>query len=172
MEQFFEQSPRQLEEWLDFIERDIENVRRAVNFIEEAGIEADFYVHEKSETVEESSEAMNIPEERIVKTLVFIAGENPVAVLAPGDSRIDEDRLEEVTGEDVRMANPDEVEKATGYVVGGVSPFDLEIPVFIEESVLEHEKVKPAAGSRVIGVELAADDLREATGAEPAELSE
>lgn len=172
MEQFFEQSPRQLEEWLDFIERDIENVRRVVNFIKEEDIQANFYVHDKSETVEESSEAMNIPEKRIVKTLVFIAGEEAVAVLAPGDSRIDEEKLEEITGEDVRMAKPDEVEEATGYVVGGVSPFDLDIPVYMEESILEHEKVKPAAGSRVVGVELAADDLREVTGAEPVELSE
>ncbi|MFB6147894.1 MAG: YbaK/EbsC family protein, partial [Candidatus Nanohaloarchaea archaeon] len=98
-----------------------------------------------------------IEEEKIVKTLVFIAGEEAVAVMMPGDSRLDEDELEELTGEAVRMADPEEVEDATGYVVGGVSPFDLDIPVYMEESILERDEVKPAAGSRVVGVELEPD---------------
>ncbi|MFB6213979.1 MAG: aminoacyl-tRNA deacylase [Candidatus Nanohaloarchaea archaeon] len=172
MAQFFTQRPGELEEWLGFIEEDIENVKRVVETLEEEDVDADFHIHAKSETVEESSEAMNIPEERIVKTLIFISDDRPVAALMPGDSRLDEEKLEELTGRDVRMADPSEVEDATSYVVGGVSPFDLDIPVYMEEQLLEQESVKPAAGSRVVGVELTPGALRDVTGAEPAGLSE
>lgn len=167
---YFELSPEELLEFTDFMERDIENVRRVVETVEEAGIDAEFMVHEKAETVQESAENTDVEKGDIVKTLVFIADE-PVAVLCSGDSRVDEDKLSEVVGEKVRMASPDEVEDSTSYVIGGVSPFDLDIPVYMEEGILESEFVKPAAGSRVVGVELRSSDLEEITGAEVVDVT-
>lgn len=166
MDSFFRQSAAELEEFLEFMEEDLENVRRVISFCEEKGLEADFIVHAKSETVEESAENTGTDPEKIVKTLVFITGDQPVAVLCPGDSRVDEHSLENITGEEVRMANPSEVKDATGYTVGGVSPFDLEVPVYMEKSILEHSEVKPAAGSRVVDARLDPEELKEATGAE------
>jgi len=158
MTQFFKQTGSELEEFLDFMEEDLENVRRVVKYCRENGIETDFIVHGKGETVEESSEKTGVDPESVVKTLVFM-GEDPVAVLCPGDKRVDEEKLSDILGCSVRMAYPREVEEATGYKVGGVSPFDLDIPVFMEESVLENDLVKPAAGSRVVGVRVSPEDL-------------
>lgn len=166
MDSFFEQSRAELEEFLDFMDEDLENVRRVADFCAENGLDAEFIVHAKSETVEESAENTGTEPEKIVKTLVFMAGGDPVAVLCPGDSRVDEEKLEDITGEEVRMANPSEVKDATGYTVGGVSPFDLSIPVYMEESILEHETVKPAAGSRVVGALVSPGELKEVVGAE------
>lgn len=170
MTNYFEQTPGQLEQFLDFMEADIENVQRVINTVEENNIDAEFIVHAKSETVEESAENTGVDKQKIVKTLIFIAGNRPVAVLCPGDSRVDEDRLEQLTGETVRMARPSEVKQATGYIVGGVSPFDLDIPVYMEESILEHDTVKPAAGSRVVGVEIDPEKLKKLTGAQKGHL--
>jgi prolyl-tRNA editing enzyme YbaK/EbsC (Cys-tRNA(Pro) deacylase) len=102
---YFEQSPEELGEFLDFMERDLENVRRVIETVEEAGIDADFMVHEKAETVDESAENTDVEARDIVKTLVFVA-EEPLAVLCSGDRRVDEDKLEDVVGEPVRMASP------------------------------------------------------------------
>lgn len=168
---YFEQSPDQLEEFLELLEEDAENVRRVLEAVEERDLDAEFIVHEKAGTVEESAENTDVKEGSIVKTLVFVAGEEPVAVMCPGDKRVSEQKLESFTGEDVRMAGPGEVENATGYTVGGVSPFDLEIPVYMEESILDREEVKPAAGSRVVGLVLEPGDLREAVDAEVADLA-
>ena len=167
---YFEQSPEELGEFLDFMERDLENVRRVIETVEEADIDAEFMVHEKAETVDESAENTDVEKGDIVKTLVFVA-EEPLVVLCSGDRRVDEDKLEDVVGEPVRMASPEEVEDATGYVIGGVSPFDLDIPVYMEEGVLESETVKPAAGSRVVGAIVDSSDLKKLTGAEVVDVT-
>ncbi|QKQ98685.1 hypothetical protein GKQ38_04130 [Candidatus Nanohaloarchaea archaeon] len=170
MSNYFTQSPEQLKEFLEFIEDDIDNVRRVIDTVEEKGLDADFMVHAKSETVEESAENTDIDEKEIVKTLVFMADE-PVAVLCPGHTSVSETKLESILEAEIRMASPEEVTEATGYYVGGVSPFDLDIPVLMEESILEQEKVKPAAGSRVVGVTINTEDLKEVTGAEVVDVS-
>ena len=167
---YFELSTEELDEFIGFMERDIENVKRAIETVEDADIDVEFMVHEKAETVEESAQNTDIEKGDIVKTLVFIADE-PLAVLCSGDRRVEEEKLEEVVGEEVRMASPQEVEDATDYVIGGVSPFDLDIPVYMEEGVLQSELVKPAAGSRVVGVEINSSDLKELTGAEVVDVT-
>lgn len=165
MSNYFNQSPSRLEEFLGFMEKDIDNVRRVIDSVEEKGLEVDFMVHAKSETVEESTENTDIAEKEIIKTLIFMANE-PVAVLCPGHTSVSETKLEKILDTDVRMASPEEVTDATGYYIGGVSPFDLEIPVLMDESILEQDKVKPAAGSRVVGVTISSEDLKEVSDAE------
>ncbi|MFB6180519.1 MAG: aminoacyl-tRNA deacylase [Candidatus Nanohalobium sp.] len=167
---YFEQTPEELEQFLDFLDEDMENVKRVKETVEEEGLDADFMVHAKAETVKESAENTGVDEEKIVKTLIFI-GERPVAVLCPGHTSVSEEKLEDVLDSSVRIARPDEVEEATGYFIGGVSPFDLEIPVYMEEEILEHEKVKPAAGSRVVGVTVDPEALKEINDAEVVDVS-
>ncbi len=158
---YFGQDIEELTEFLDFIEEDIENVRRVLAFLEDKDIDPELRVHAKSETAEESASHTDVELGQIVKTLVFKTGDSFVAVLCPGDKRVDEEKLSELTESEVRMANPVEVTEKTGYVVGGVSPFDLEIPLYMEELILSHEYVRPAAGSRVIGVRIKSDKLEE-----------
>lgn len=152
------------------MEEDTENVRRVIETCRKSGIDVGFKVHAKAETVEESSENTGVEPGRIVKTLVFKSGEDFVAVMCPGDERVSEQKLGEITGDEVRMARPDEVKQETGYIVGGVSPFDLEIPVYMEESIMDRRSVKPAAGSRVVGVEIEPQDLKQVTDAETAQI--
>ena len=164
----FSQTPEEMEEFTEFMEEDIENVQRVIGELIDEDVE--FMVHAKAETVDESAENTDMEAENIIKTLVFI-GEEPVAVLCPGDTSVSEEKLEKILGNEVRMAKPGEVTDATGYIVGGVSPFDLDIKVLMEESILEKEKVKPAAGSRVVGVSIDAEDLKELSGAEAVDVS-
>lgn len=168
---YFEQTPEQIEEFLDFIDEDIENIRRVAETLEEEGLEdAKFIVHPKAETVDEHTENTGVEEKQIIKTLIFI-GERPVAVLCPGNTSVETDKLEEVLETGVRMANPDEVTEETGYIIGGVSPFDLDVPVYMEEEILDMERVKPAAGSRVVGVNLRPEELRDLNDAEVVDVS-
>lgn len=158
-DQYFRQQSEDLKQFIDFIGEDLENVKRVIEFCESNDLDVEFKIHSKTETAKESAQKTDIELGQVVKTLVFKAGEDFVAVLCPGDRRVSEEKLEDVTGEDVRMANPSEVTENTGYVVGGVSPFDLDITVYMEESLNEYEEVKPAAGSRVVGATLNPEDL-------------
>ena len=164
MSNSFIQKPEELENFLEFFEEDKENIRRVKNFCQEKELNVEFEIHPKAETCEESAEYSDIDINQIIKTLVFKAGDDFIAVLAPGDKRVDTDKIRKITDNDnVRMANPKEVEENTGYVIGGVSPFDLNIPVYMEEQVLEHDKVRPAGGSRIVGVEIDPDELKDLT---------
>ncbi|MFB6242270.1 MAG: aminoacyl-tRNA deacylase [Candidatus Nanosalina sp.] len=167
---FFTQTPEEMEEFAEFMEEDIENVQRVIGELMQEGIDAEFIVHPKAETVDEHTGNTGVSEEQIVKTLVFIA-EKPLAVLCPGDTSVETKKLEEILDTNVRMAKPREVKEETGYIIGGVSPFDLDIPVYMEEDILEMEEVKPAAGSRVIGVNLKPEDLKQVTDAEVVDVS-
>lgn len=170
MTQKFSQTPEQLDYFLDSIEEDLENIRRVRQFCQENGVEVDFIVHGKAETVEESAENTGVDRSEIVKTLVFI-GEEPVAVLCPGNTSVAEEKLQEILGTEVRMADPEEVKEATGYTIGGVSPFDLDIKVLMEEELLDKEEVKPAAGSRVVGLKIDPNELKKSIDAETVEVS-
>jgi len=167
---YFEQSSSELDRFLDFIEEDLGNVRRVLEFCKDNGLEAEFRIHAKSETCEESAQHSDVEIDQIVKTLVFKAGDSFVAVLCPGHRRVDEEKLSETTGSEVRMAKPGEVKDETGYVVGGVSPFDLSIPVYMQETLLEKEYLRPAAGSRVVGVKITSEELEQCTEAETVDL--
>ena len=151
----FTQTPEETEEILKFLEEDIKNVRRALKQVK--GLNAEFEIHAKAETVDESVQHSPVEKNQIIKTLVFKASDEFIAVLCPGDKRVDEDKLKEIVGE-VRMANPSEVEEETGYIVGGVSPFDLDIAVYASDEIPEGE-VRPAGGSRVIGVKIDREEL-------------
>lgn len=166
----FKQNLEEMEEFSGFVEKDIENIQRVIQELKENDVEAEFMVHAKSETVAESAENTGMEAKNIVKTLVFI-GEEPVAVLCPGNSSVSEKKLREILGTEVRMAKPSEVKEATGYIVGGVSPFDLDIKVLMEKSLMDRERLKPAAGSRVVGVSINPEDLEKISGAELVDIS-
>ena len=158
----FGQNPEELEEFLEFFEQDLENIRRVRNFCEEKDIEVDFFIHAKAETVQESAENTGVEPREVVKTLVFKSGNGFVAVLCPGNTTVDEDKLEDIVGGKVEMASPSEVKEQTGYIVGGVSPFDLDIRILMEEEILERDTVKPSAGSRLVGARIEPEELERA----------
>ncbi len=151
----FTQKPSELEKILDFLEEDIENVRKVIEELK--ALDAEFEVHAKAETVDESVQHSLIDRNQIIKTLIFKGPDDFIAVMCPGHKRVDEDKLEDLVGE-IRMANPSEVEEETGYIVGGVSPFNLEIPVYASKEIPDGE-VRPAGGSRVIGVKIDREEL-------------
>lgn len=150
-----ELSPVEAKEFVEAFERDKENILRVVEELQEKGIEEKIVFHGKSGSARESAEKTGFHLSRIVKSLVFKTRQGEaLLVLSPGDSRIDEGKLEEEIGKKVDMADPEKVEEETGYRIGGVSPFDLEIPVYMEESLMDKNTVKPAAGSKITGVEI------------------
>ena len=167
----FSQTPEKTRDFLELLEKDRGNVERVIEEIEESSVRAEFRIHARADTVEDSVRHSGFDRKQIVKTLIF-RGEEYFAVMAPGDRRVDTDRMEDLRDSSVEMASPEKVEEITGYIIGSVSPFDLEIDLYMDSSILEHETVRPAGGSRVIGVEIAPDDLRDISGAITGDFTE
>jgi prolyl-tRNA editing enzyme YbaK/EbsC (Cys-tRNA(Pro) deacylase) len=73
-----------------------------------------------------------------------------VLALVAGDRRGDTKAIGVLLGaKSVHFADADTVRAATGYAIGGVSPYDLpdELTVFIDESLERFETVYTAAGT-------------------------
>ena len=165
----FRLKPVETKEFLNFLEEDLENIRRVIKALEDRDVE--FEVHSKSETIEESVESSPLDEERIIKTLIFKNESGDLlAVLCPGDKRVDESKLEEELCESIDMAERSEIKEKTGYIVGGVSPFDLDIPVFASDEIPEGE-LRPSAGSRVVGVKIERNVIYEVLNPEVLDLT-
>ena len=85
----------------------------------------------------------------IVKSLLFIAGNNFVLCLVSGDQRCSLNKLKKILDEkDVSMAKPENVKEITGYTIGGVSPVGhlTKIKVYIDSSLERFTTVFAAAG--------------------------
>jgi prolyl-tRNA editing enzyme YbaK/EbsC (Cys-tRNA(Pro) deacylase) len=77
-------------------------------------------------TVERSAEVLGTHPERIIKSLIFLAGGEPQLVIAAGLARIDEKKLRDALGvsrKQLRLAKPAEALEASGYVIGSMPPF-------------------------------------------------
>ena len=102
-------------------------------------------------TAAEAAAALGCDAAAIVKSLVFCSPlrDVPVVVLAPGDRRVDEHTLEEVTGERLERADPRFVKERTGFAIGGVPPLGHRVPceTLLDEQLLAHEVVWAAAGT-------------------------
>ena len=92
---------------------------------------------------------LDIPVGAIVKSLVFIAGTQPVLTLIAGDRRGDVEKLKAATGaSNMKIADAETVRSVTGFAVGGVPPIGHldDLPVLIDESLSRFETVYAAAG--------------------------
>ena len=146
----------------------------AVQAAKRAGITFQLHEYEGVEVGEGDygkavAEALSLPPGQLYKTLVAkVDGELAVFVV-PADSQLD---LRAV-GKRAELAGKAEAERATGYVIGGISPLGQrkQLPATIDASVYEWETVFVSAGRRGLQIELAPADLIALTGARVAELT-
>lgn len=123
---------------------------------------------------EEAALALGVEAERVFKTLVAdVDGALTVAVV-PVDAHLDLKALAAAAGgKKAAMADPTAAERATGYVVGGISPLGQRkrLATVVDESALAFDSVLVSAGRRGVDVELAPADLVRLTGAHTAPIA-
>ncbi len=125
-------------------------------------------------TAVHASEALEIPVERFAKTLVAEADGDPVFVLIAGDRELSLRKLARAAGgKHAEMADPRDAERLTGYQIGGIGPFGARrgLPVFIDASLLDHERIALNAGRRGVILELASEDVLRLLKAVSADLA-
>ena len=140
-----------------------------------AGAGADITVKqfpEGTRTAVDAARAIGCDVSQIVKSLVFVAGGRPVVALVSGANRLDERRLELVTGGPVAKADAQRARTATGYAIGGVPPFGhaTDVPVVMDRDLFGHRVVWAAAGRPDAVFALTPERLRELSGAQVADL--
>ena len=139
----------------------------AIAAAEQAGIAFSVHEYEHDPAAEsyglEAAERLGLDPARVFKTLVVdVDGKLEVAIV-PVAAQVDLRSF----GKRVAMADPVKAERATGYVLGGISPLGQRrpLPTTIDESALERETIHVSAGRRGLEIELDPNDLVRLTGA-------
>lgn len=117
----------------------------------------------------EAARALGVDASMVFKTLVasLASGELAVAVI-PVVARLDLKALANATGaKKAVMADRQAAERATGYVVGGISPLGQRrrLTTVVDESALTHEQIYVSGGRRGLEIALAPRDLVKLTNA-------
>ncbi|MCE5191543.1 MAG: YbaK/EbsC family protein [Actinomycetia bacterium] len=141
---------------------------RVLTFLEDHGL-ADGVVHfeQSTKTAQMAAGAMGCQLGQIVKSLVFVADDRPLLALVAGDRRGDAAAIAGLMGaQDAVFADAETVRSATGYAIGGVSPFALpeDLPVFVDESLTRFDIVYPAGGTPSSMVRVTLPQLLAVTG--------
>lgn len=122
----------------------------------------------------EAAELLELDPACVFKTLVADAeGVGLVCALVPVTGSLDLKALADAVGaRRARMADVAAAERATGYVVGGISPLGQRKPLktVIDASALLHTTVYVSAGRRGVELALAPMDLVHLTKARTAEI--
>ncbi len=101
--------------------------------------------------------ALGRPPGQLFKTLVATVDGAVAVFVVPADRQLD---LRAV-GKRAALASRAEAERATGYVVGGISPLGQRRrhPTTVDRSALDWETILVSAGRRGLQIELAPADL-------------
>jgi prolyl-tRNA editing enzyme YbaK/EbsC (Cys-tRNA(Pro) deacylase) len=94
-------------------------------------------------TAQDAAAAIGCAVGQIVKSLVFLRGDEPVLVLCSGANTVDAERL------GLAKADADVVRRATGFAIGGVAPYGHPAPLqtLVDEDLLAYDEVWAAAGT-------------------------
>ncbi|MCP9954993.1 Cys-tRNA(Pro) deacylase [Actinomadura madurae] len=143
-----------------------------------AGIEYTLHTYEVDADAasygEAAADALGLPHDQIFKTLLAEVDGNLTVGVVPVSASLDLKALAAAAGgKKARMADPRDAERATGYVVGGISPLGQRrrLPTVVDASVSALGTVYVSAGRRGLQIELVPADLVRLTGARVAAIA-
>ncbi len=145
---------------------------------EEYGFDVD--VHEFPEgtkTAADAAEAVDCDIAQIASGIALSAGDTLVVSITSGANRVSEAKianLVETDTDEVSMADPDNIKETLGWSIGGVPPFchESDIPLFMDETLTDHDEVWAAAGTPEAVFPIAPATLQELSGATVVDIAE
>lgn len=116
----------------------------------------------------EAAEKIGVEPGRVFKTLVVaVDGKELAVAVVPVTALLSMKRIARAAqGKKAAMADPEAVQRSTGYVMGGVSPLGQKrrLKTFIDTSAQAYDTVFVSAGRRGLEIELAPADLAQLVG--------
>ncbi|MCF7973257.1 MAG: Cys-tRNA(Pro) deacylase [Phycisphaerae bacterium] len=150
---------------------------QAIRCLIEHGIEFDVhqYAYEVRGGTRVSSSALGVDEHCVIKTLIMETdAKAPLIVLMHGDNEVSVKQLARVLGvKSVQPCDPKVADRHSGYQVGGTSPFGTRktMPVYVEQTILELDRIYINGGKRGLLVSLNPCDLSRALDITPVSVA-
>ena len=121
------------------------------------------YKYEERGGTEVAARELGVDEHIAIKTLVMEDDQKrPFIILMHGDKEVSAKELARILGvKSVHPCDPATAQRHTGYMVGGTSPFGIrkKLPIYIEGTILDYEKILINAGRKGLLAEMATDEL-------------
>jgi len=121
------------------------------------------YRYEERGGTRVSARELGVDEHAVIKTLVMEdEARQPLIVLMHGDREVSTKNLARQIGrKTIEPCAPDAAQRHTGYQVGGTSPLGMRkpLPVVIERSILDLDRIYINGGRRGLLVALSPRDL-------------
>jgi Cys-tRNA(Pro)/Cys-tRNA(Cys) deacylase len=121
----------------------------------------------------EAAQVLGLPPEQVLKTLLATVDGRLVVAIVPVAGRLDLKAVAAALGgKRAAMAEPADAERATGYVVGGISPVGQRRahPTVLDASAMRFDRVYVSGGRRGLDLGLAPADLVRLTRATVASI--
>jgi Cys-tRNA(Pro)/Cys-tRNA(Cys) deacylase len=152
----------------------------AIKSLEKA--KAQFNIHEYDHDANaesyglEAAEKLGVEPNRVFKTLVVMLDAKDYAVgIIPVSAMLSMKQIAKAAGaKKAAMADKQQVERMTGYVLGGVSPFGQKklLKTFVDASAQLHPGIYVSAGRRGLEVEVTPDTFKIILRAQFADLTQ
>jgi prolyl-tRNA editing enzyme YbaK/EbsC (Cys-tRNA(Pro) deacylase) len=151
-----------------------EGVERVARMLREKGHpHVPVMLDDAARTAQQAADALGIAVGQIAKSIIFRRKFDDAAVLviASGDRRVDEKKVDALVGKTGR-ADAEFVKAKTGYSIGGVSPVAHAQPpvTLIDRELFRFEEIWAAAGHPHGVFKLHPSDLERLTGAPVADV--
>ena len=119
---------------------------------------------------EEAVIKLNLDKNRVFKTLlVELTPKELIVCVIPVSKQLSlKDVANAVKVKKAQMADKDEAQKVTGYLLGGISPLGQKkrLKTLVDESAFNYETIFVSGGKRGLDIELKAEDIVSLVGAQ------
>lgn len=128
----------------------------------------DFSIHEYEHDANaksfglEAAEKLNLRVEEVFKTLLVTDEKNYFVAILPVHHQLNLKKVALVVGaKKLKMSDPKDAERLTGYLVGGISPVGQKkrLKTVIDQSAVQLEKLYVSGGKRGLDIGLKPQDL-------------
>ncbi|XOB63346.1 Cys-tRNA(Pro) deacylase [Campylobacterota bacterium DY0563] len=151
----------------------------AINLLKKNKIKFDIhkYDHDPANTDfgKEAVEKLNLDSNRVFKTLLTqLTPKELVVCVIPVSKMLSlKDVASTFSVKKAQMANKDEAQKVTGYLLGGISPLGQKkrLKTIIEKSAFDFETIYISGGKRGLDIELNPNDLKKLLSAKSEKIS-
>ena len=128
----------------------------------------DFSIHEYEHDANaksfglEAAEKLNLRVEEVFKTLLVTDEKNYFVAILPVHHQLNLKKVAQAVGaKKLKMSDPKDAERLTGYLVGGISPVGQKkrLKTVIDKSAVQLEKLYVSGGKRGLDIGLKPQDL-------------